>query len=88
MRRIVWNSGKARANLLKHGASFVEAATALTDPLARYMVDPDHSDREIALGASARGRLLVVVFSEGPDAIRIISARTANRHERKDYEEG
>ena len=34
------------------------------------------------------GRLLVVVFTERSDKIRIISARVANRRERKDYEEG
>nr|ASV46974.1 hypothetical protein [uncultured bacterium] len=38
--------------------------------------------------ASYRGRLLVVVFTERGDSIRIISARDATRHERKAYEEG
>lgn len=53
------------------------------------MVDPDHAEREIAVGVSAAGRALVVVFLEESDGtIRIISARKANRHERQDYEEG
>jgi hypothetical protein len=78
VKRIAWSSAKARTNASKHGVSFVEAATVLTDPLARYMVDPDHADREIGVGVSAGGRLLVVVFSEGRESIRMISARPAN----------
>ena len=33
-------------------------------------------------------RLLVVMFTERREAIRLISARTATRRERRDYEEG
>jgi uncharacterized DUF497 family protein len=84
MRRVVWDPGKARANLRKHRVSFAEAATVLTDPLARYMPDPDHADREIGIGMATGGDLLVVVFSERDEMIRIISAREANRHERKE----
>ena len=32
------------------------------------------------------GVLLLVVYTERLDAIRVISARKANRHEREDYE--
>ena len=63
--------------------------TVFSDPLARIHDDPDHSEsehREIIVGNSARGRLLVVSFTERADAIRIISARRATRHEREDYE--
>ncbi|MEK7755952.1 MAG: BrnT family toxin [Planctomycetota bacterium] len=40
------------------------------------------------LGLSERSRLLVVMFTERREAIRLISARTATRRERRDYEEG
>jgi uncharacterized DUF497 family protein len=83
-----WDPRKAKVNLRKHRGSFVEAAGALTDPLARYIVDSEQPDREIGLGSCRSGRVLVVVFSEQGEAIRIISARQANRHERKEYEEG
>lgn len=36
---------------------------------------------------STTGRLLLVVFVEHPDHIRIISARPTTTRERKDYEE-
>jgi uncharacterized DUF497 family protein len=86
-----WDKNKARENVRKHGVSFEEASTVFADPLARTIYDPLHSDEEdrfVQLGESQRRRLLVVVFTDRGDRIRIISARVATRHERKDYEEG
>ena len=87
-----WNPRKADANLKKHGVSFEEAATAFGDRLSIAVDDPDHSTtddaRYVLLGMSHRIRLLVVVHVERGDNTRIISARTATRHERKTYEEG
>jgi uncharacterized DUF497 family protein len=40
------------------------------------------------LGESGRQRVLVVSFTDRGDRIRIISARVANRRERKKYQEG
>jgi hypothetical protein len=54
------------------------------------MPDPDHSgdeQRYIALGLSAQGRLLVVVYTERGDKTRLISCRKATPLERKAYEE-
>jgi uncharacterized DUF497 family protein len=58
--------------------------------LARIYDDPDHSEeesREIIIGHSSFGRLLIISFIEHDDHIRIISARRATTHERQDYEE-
>lgn len=85
-----WNDTKAEQNLTKHGVSFDEACSVFGDPLAITIDDPLHSEKEdrfITLGHSRRGRLLVVVFVERGDNIRIISARLATRRERKNYEE-
>lgn len=85
-----WDTGKATANLRKHGVAFEEAATAFADPLSRTIGDPLHSEGErrfVLLGRSRTGRLLVVVHSERGDSIRLISARTATRKERNTYEE-
>jgi uncharacterized DUF497 family protein len=82
---------KAKANIKKHKVSFEEASTVFGDPLSRTIFDPLHSDEEdrfIILGESNRRRLLVVVLTDRDERIRIISARTATRRERKDYEEG
>ena len=86
-----WDETKARRNLKKHGVSFEKASTTFGDPLARTIQDPLHSeeeDRFVNLGESHRRRLLVVVFTERGDKIRLISARVATRSERKDHEKG
>ena len=85
-----WDPAKARTNLEKHRVSFEEAATIFSDPLSLTISDPLHSEAEIRfviLGESIRRRLLVVVFTEQEDRIRIISARRATRRERQQYEE-
>jgi uncharacterized DUF497 family protein len=86
-----WDPRKAALNLAKHAVSFDEAATAFGDPLARIIDDPAHSmseQRSILLGQSVRGRLLVVMFTERLQAIRVISARRATPRERRWHEEG
>ena len=87
--RITWHASKAAANLIKHGVSFEEAATALADPLSATALDPDHSNGELrflTLGVSSTGRSLIVAHADDGDTIRIISARLATTHERKAYE--
>jgi uncharacterized DUF497 family protein len=85
-----WNRKKAASNLSRHGVSFEEALTVFSDPLARIFDDEDHSvdeQREIIIGHSAKDRLLIVCFTAQRESVRIFSARTATRKERKDYEE-
>lgn len=85
-----WDKEKAALNVAKHAVSFDEAMTVFSDLLATTIYDPDHSDDEdryLSLGMSSEGRLLVVSFTDREDRIRIISARVANRRERKQYEE-
>jgi uncharacterized DUF497 family protein len=89
--RFEWDPRKAAANLHKHGISFEEATTALRDDLALTGRDPDHSTGEaryITFGVASQGRLLVVSHTERGGLVRIISARTATKPERKIYEEG
>ena len=86
-----WDEDKAEANLRKHGVSFEEAKTVFSDPLSISIDDPQHSrgeHRYIDIGLSSEERLLVVVYSEGEDVIRLISSREATRREWKVYEEG
>lgn len=86
-----WDPRKAALNLAKHAVWFDEAVTAFGDPLAQIIDDPDHSvgeQRSILLGQSDRGRLLVVMFTERRDSIRLISARRATPRERRRHEEG
>ena len=85
-----WNPLKAATNLKKHGVSFEEAKTVFDNPLAVIFDDEAHTideSREIIIGHSQRNRLLLVVFTERSNSIRIISTRLANRKEREDYEQ-
>ena len=87
---VTWDPWKAEGNERKHGVSFLEAASALLDPAAITIHDPAHSlfeARFVCLGMSRRGRLLVVVFADDGDTVRIISARRATSPERRNYEE-
>jgi uncharacterized DUF497 family protein len=87
--QFTWDPAKAEENLLAHGVAFQEATTVFGDPLAGTIQDPDHSvgeERLITIGQSSTGQLLVVCHVEEGDTIRIISARRATSHERKDYE--
>lgn len=85
-----WDPNKDTSNKRKHGVSFDEAKTVFSDEYARLIADPDHSedeDRFILLGTSIYSRLLIVChcLREG-EVIRLISARKANRREKKIYE--
>ncbi len=66
----------------------------LHDPLALSVYDEDHSEQEerwITLGQAVNGSLLVVVHTfeelDGNEArVRLISARPATAHERRQYQ--
>ena len=84
-----WDEEKARSDSQKHGVTFEEASTVFADPLAAIFTDEAHSAeeaREIIVGHSADGHLMIVSFTERDEAIRIISARSASKRERRDYE--
>jgi uncharacterized DUF497 family protein len=90
--KFTWDGRKNAANQKKHGVSFEEAKTVFYDEFARLISDPDHSeeeDRYILLGRSSRLRLLIVChcYREDDETIRIISARKANRLEKRQYED-
>jgi uncharacterized protein len=88
--RYEWDEDKARTNLRKHQVSFQERATVFSDQFVATLLDPDHSfdeQRYVAIGRSVRGRILVVVFTECGDKLRLISCRKATPRERKAYEE-
>jgi uncharacterized protein len=86
-----WDERKNLSNQKKHGISFNEAQTVFSDEFGRLIADPDHSndeDRFILMGMSSRSRLLIVCHCErDKDTIRIISARKAEKFERKQYED-
>ena len=89
--QFTWDEHKATTNVLKHAVSFEEVTTVFGDPLSETFPDPDHSldeDRFIIIGASDRGKILVVAHTDDGEMVRIITAREATYAERRSYEEG
>ena len=89
--RFEWDRAKNRTNQRKHGVSFEESQTVFYDDYAILVEDEDPNEPEerfVLLGMSTGMRTLVVChcFREDDDVIRIISARRADRYERRDYE--
>jgi uncharacterized DUF497 family protein len=89
-----WDTKKAASNKTKHGVSFEEAGTAFFDSAGLDGEDLDHSAteaRRFRLARSSAGNILVIVYtirSHGHEkTIRLISARAANRKEKKRYQE-
>ena len=90
-----WDPRKASENFAKHRVSFRQASSVFDDPMQATMFDEDHSDDEdrwVTLGRAKDGPVLVVVHTTEEVGvsqlhIRIISARRADRDERKQYEQ-
>jgi uncharacterized protein len=88
-----WDTKKASVNLEKHGVSFEEAASVFLDPEGLDFETETHElseQRNIRLGVSVSGKILVVVYTvrilqNAKETIRIISGRQASRKERKAY---
>ena len=86
-----WDTRKAQSNARKHGVTFDEAKTCFHDPWQVAFYDPDHSeeeDRELLIGHSNQGRLLLVSYTLRDDLVRIISARKAATLEENQYAQG
>lgn len=82
-----WDEAKAEANLKKHQVSFEQAMLACEDPFALIEFDDSEDygeERYILIGRALDG-VLTVIFTERSNRTRIISAREASDHERKDY---
>jgi uncharacterized DUF497 family protein len=88
--RITWDPKKAETNFRKHRIRLSDAESVLFELMALTMEQQDvHGEqRLVTLGADAIGRILVVVYTERPDGIRLISARRATPSERRRYEKG
>jgi uncharacterized DUF497 family protein len=84
---IKWDPDRAAANRTKHGIRLSDAATVLDDPFVLTREDPDvHGEScYLSLGRYAFGRILVVVWTEREDGIRLISARKASPAEARHH---
>lgn len=89
-----WDTDKAESNLRKHGIRFEEAALVFDDPLAVSTQDKiEGGERRWKTIGMIHGYLIVLVahtvwFDDKSEIVRIISARPADKTERKNYEHG
>jgi uncharacterized DUF497 family protein len=92
---IEWDEDKNRKNFEKHGIDFETASLVFDDLFAltkRDLLHQEDEDRYITLGAIGFGAIVFVVHTyrtkaNNEDVLRMISARSASRRERKIYEE-
>ena len=84
-----WDEEKNKANVKKHGIDFETAAHVFKDKNRIEYYDIVHSvfeDRYITIGEIDEVLIVIlVVYTERSDAIRIISARKATKQERRAY---
>ncbi|MFQ5594270.1 MAG: BrnT family toxin [Anaerolineae bacterium] len=83
-----WDEQKNQANIRRRGLDFADAAQVFDGPM---IVNLDtrqgyEEERWIGIGMT-HGRVVVIVYTERDDTIRIISMRKALKHERKRYYE-
>ncbi len=89
-----WDPEKARSNLAKHGVSFDRVKEVFEDPLA--IGGPDRVvDGELRWRTIGRADFITILYvahiyldDEGEEFVRVISARKANRSEKRAYERG
>jgi uncharacterized protein len=82
-----WDEAKAESNLWKHGVAFADAQRVFEDVFAMHSFDVDagHGEERMVATGMVNGILLTVVYTERGARTRLISARKATRHERREY---
>ena len=84
-----WDENKEKINISKHGLDFSTAALVFRDQNRLEWIDELHSDYEdryITIGEiNGIAVVLMVVYTERGDAIRLLSARQDTKQERRMY---
>ncbi len=83
-----WDDDKADENTRKHAIDFDEAALVFLDPhrVEKEDTRKDYGEERFQVVGFSAGRILLVVYTERGERIRLISARKATRRERRLYE--
>ena len=81
--RFEWDENKRQANICKHRVDFEDAKEAFFGPM-HVEVDQRREygeERQIGIGRSGAGTVVVVFTKRGDKVIRLISARKAGTDE-------
>ncbi len=83
-----WDEQKRKTNIRKHGFDFRDARKVFSSHILAASDDRyDYGeDSQIGIGM-LEGRIVVVIFTERDDTVRIISMMKALTHERIRYEQ-
>jgi uncharacterized DUF497 family protein len=84
-----WDEAKNLENIRKHQIDFADIPEMFESPMLIELDDRiDYGeDRWVGIGLLRNGVAVVVWTERQSDVIRIISARKANRYERKRFEQ-
>jgi len=81
-----WDENKNRINIEKHYVSFNRAAKIFSGNVLEWEdTRRDYGETRIIAIGRAEGRLLRVVHTKRGNRIRIISAKKANKDDRRNY---
>lgn len=84
-----WDEGNIDKSFKKHGISWSQSEEIFLDKDLKILKDIKHSEKEeryIAIGKTFQKVVLFAVFTQRINKIRIISARKANKKEKRYYE--
>lgn len=83
---IEWDNNKAAANLLKHKIDFEDAKNIFLDTNCLEREDKrDYNETRIQVIGIVNQVVLLVVYTKRNSRYRLISARRANKNERRQY---
>jgi uncharacterized protein len=79
-----WDDGKCIRNVAKHGIDFLDATRAWAGHVLTERSDRNGEERFLTVGL-VDGRMIAIAWTRREQSLRIISARHARPHERKNY---
>jgi uncharacterized DUF497 family protein len=83
---IEWDNNKAASNLIKHKINFEDAKNIFLDPNRLEREDKrDYNETRIQVIGIVNQVVLFIVYTKRNGKNRIISARRANKNERRQY---
>jgi uncharacterized DUF497 family protein len=83
---IEWDNNKVASNLIKHKIDFEDAKNIFLDPNRLEREDKrDYDEARIQVIGIVNQVVLFVVYTKRNGRYRIISARRANKNERRQY---
>lgn len=84
----LWDEGNVSKNVAKHKVSNKETEQAVQNEPVDLEVQLRNGEiRQVQIGVTDAGRVLVVVSTLRGDKVRVISSRPANREERAFFKE-